>query len=297
MGKESRIPWCHHTFNAWRGCWKISCGCANCYADALSKRNPAILGKWGKDGTRVAGAHLYWGEPYRWAAAAAERGERQRVFSLSMGDWLEDWPGPVHGVQRAPMVRDRDHRWYLDGFSDGHPPGVVPLTLDDVRLRLLDTVRRTPELDWLLLSKRVGDWRRILTRAVQSIRNTDRYDELIVWITDWLIDRPPANVWVGVSVENQACADERIPALLEIPAAVRFLSIEPMLGPIDLSGYFGGEYATIAGSEPNYNFGIHWVIVGGESDQGGAPGRPFDLAWARSIRDRCAAAGVPFFMK
>lgn len=109
-----------------------------------------------------------------------------------------------------------------------------------------------------------------------------------------LVRFPLRNVRLGTSCENQAAADKRIPHLLRCPAAVRFLSCEPLLGPIDLSAFMGGEYATPMGSEPNYNFGIHQVIVGGESGPGARPMHP---DWARSIRDQCVAAGVPFFFK
>ncbi|MDI9379758.1 MAG: phage Gp37/Gp68 family protein [Verrucomicrobiota bacterium] len=90
--------------------------------------------------------------------------------------------------------------------------------------------------------------------------------------------RPPSNVWLGTSVENQDAADSRIHHLLNTPAAVRFLSLEPLLGPL-----------------PGLNLeGIHWVIVGGESGPGARPMHP---EWARDIRDQCVAAGVPFFFK
>jgi protein gp37 len=103
-------------------------------------------------------------------------------------------------------------------------------------------------------------------------------------------------VWVGTSVENQATADERIPALLKIPAAKRFISVEPMLGPVDFSAFFGGEYVGLPGDKiiPNYNFGIDWVICGGES---GPNARPMHPDWVRDLRDQCVEAGLPFFFK
>ncbi len=114
---------------------------------------------------------------------------------------------------------------------------------------------------------------------------------------------PLLNVWLGVSVEDQAAADERIPWLLDTPAAVRFLSCEPLLGPVALTslacwrsrdGLDGGESWEQEPVVPGHMDGLHWVIAGGES---GRHARPMDLAWARSLRDQCAAAGVPFFMK
>ena len=107
---------------------------------------------------------------------------------------------------------------------------------------------------------------------------------------------PLPNVWLGVSVEDQKAADLRIPALLETPAAVRFLSCEPLLGPIDLNGTAIGWWANFP-DEPydgSAGGGIGWVIVGGES---GPDARPMHPDWGRSLRDQCADAGVPFFFK
>ncbi|MDA8113143.1 MAG: phage Gp37/Gp68 family protein [Acidithiobacillus sp.] len=110
-------------------------------------------------------------------------------------------------------------------------------------------------------------------------------------------EKPLPNVWLGVSVENQAAADERIPLLLQTPAAVRFLSCEPLLGPVDLLDINGAlaqwtmRGNTLADIGPG---GIHWVIVGGES---GSAARPMKPEWARSLRDQCVEAGVPFFFK
>ena len=100
---------------------------------------------------------------------------------------------------------------------------------------------------------------------------------------------PPKNLWLGVTAENQARADERIPILLQIPAAVRFVSVEPMLGPVDLRRAFGTE-----GARQTYIEQLDWVICGGETGHGARPMHP---DWARSLRDQCQAAGVPFFFK
>lgn len=144
------------------------------------------------------------------------------------------------------------------------------------RERLFALIARTPNLDWQLLTKRPENMVRLAPPS---------------WAKGW-----PNNVWAGTTVEDQRRADERIPHLLNVPARVRFLSCEPLLGPVDLSAYFGGAYVALPGDriEPNYNFGIHWVIVGGESGPGA---RPFDVAWARSIVAQCRAASVPVFVK
>ena len=117
-------------------------------------------------------------------------------------------------------------------------------------------------------------------------------------------DKFPENLWIGVSVENQKAADERIPYLLRIPAAVRFLSVEPMIGPVDLRnvdddgmGYqdaLKGLTFCAGKDEPALGHKIDWVICGGES---GAGNRPMDPAWARDLRDQCKETGTAFFCK
>lgn len=119
MGTKTKIAWCDHTFNPWRGCSPVSPGCENCYARRMAKRRPELFGTWGPDGERVVAPDWYWKLPYRWNAAAERAGVRRRVFCGSMMDVLED----------------RDD-------------------LDEPRARLLTMIEQTPALDWLLLTKR-----------------------------------------------------------------------------------------------------------------------------------------------
>jgi protein gp37 len=132
----------------------------------------------------------------------------------------------------------------------------------------------------------------LLPEALKTIFPAEKHPE--VNAPGW----PLPNVWLGVSVENQRAADERIPLLLQTPAAVRFLSCEPLLGPVDLKPYLepyirtkhdGSKRGTVW-ADP----GIDWIIVGGESGPGARPMHP---DWVRGIRDQCVAAGVPFFFK
>ena len=158
----------------------------------------------------------------------------------------------------------------------------------------------------------------ILTKRPNRMNTLLNYDEFYKLATYWcevFVDNGPtikpniSNIWLGVSVENQKTADERIPLLLQTPAAVRFVSCEPLLGPVDLWKFatreetFGsmydhrGSYGFIPGlpKEPiKYHEGIDWVIAGGES---GKNARPMHPGWVRSIRDQCVDAGVPFFFK
>jgi protein gp37 len=252
---ETNIEWADYTFNPWRGCSKVSPGCANCCAEKLSKRNPEVLGEWGPKGRRSIAAESYWKLPMKWERKAKKAAARKRVFCLSMGDVCDD---------RPELIEPRE--------------------------RLKGMIAQTPNLDWLLLSKR-----------------PENYARLFGWGDSW-----PRNVWLGTSVENQEEADKRIPHLLACPAAVRFLSVEPMLGPVDLTridwAYGENEFTIPAGRRLQKRFihalrgycndggqtKIDWVICGGES---GPNARPMHPDWARSLRDQCVAARVPFFFK
>jgi protein gp37 len=127
---------------------------------------------------------------------------------------------------------------------------------------------------------------------------TKRPGRMKEWISEYIVDRdgkpdPFPNIWLGVTAENQERANERIPTLLQIPAAVRFVSVEPMLGPVDLSEWINPQGATARDDPARYSL-LDWVICGGES---GPDARPMHPDWARSLRDQCQMAGVPFFMK
>lgn len=155
--------------------------------------------------------------------------------------------------------------------------------LDDWRWELFRIIQETPWLDWLLLTKRPES----VTAAI----------ERCTYVSDaslWLSVNP---VWIGTSVENQEQADIRIPELLKIPARVRFLSMEPLLGAVDLDAAGAIEHDSTDGYPELVhiqNSLIDWVIVGGES---GPNARPMHPNWARSIRDQCQAANIPFFFK
>src|SRR5207253_1946406 len=174
------------------------------------------------------------------------------------------------------------------------------------RAHLLSLIHRTPSLDWLLLTKRPENMRIL---AIEAARLA--FDDGPTWKDAW-----PSNVWAGTSVENQEAADLRIPRLLGVPAAVRFLSCEPLLGPVDIAPWLwpqntqmiacgpGGaipagdlaelrRYARFVAQRAGRHF-VDWVICGGESGPGA---RPMDLAWARSLVTQCKAAGVACFVK
>jgi len=260
MAADTRIEWCHATFNPWRGCTKVSQGCKHCYAETMSGRNPRTLGEWGPRGTRVIAAESYWRQPVKWNAEAQAAGERRRVFCASLADVFES--------------------------ADTMPPDAWG-PVEVARERLFHLIEQTPALDWLLLTKR---------------------PENIPYMAPpwWYQEGWPANVWIGTSVENQEAADERIPYLLRVPARVRFLSCEPLLGPLDLSSYLVPQwYSEDRPAPKGIGFPetvqaarlrprVDWVIVGGES---GPKARPMHPNWAVSLRDQCMIAGVAFHFK
>jgi protein gp37 len=146
----------------------------------------------------------------------------------------------------------------------------------------LYTMKRRWDVTWQILTK----------------RPERMFNDVIEWMCGDALEEVPGNIWLGVTAENQARADERIPLLLQTPAAVRFVSCEPLLGPLDLSRYLNNIYKTAgkwelysATGTPEY---LSWVIAGGES---GPDARPMNLDWARSLRDQCKAAHVAYFFK
>lgn len=218
MADKTGIEWCDATFNAVWGCSKVSPGCDHCYAETLAKRYGFDV--WDNGKFREFG-DKHWNEPLKWNAKAERAGKRLRVFCNSMADVF-------------------DNRW---------PEGT--------RERLWGLIEQTPRLDWLLLTKRIGNAARMVRR--------------------W-----PDNVWLGISVVNQEEADRDIPKLLAVPARVRFISYEPALGP------FRPALSWLAPG------GIDWIICGGES---GPKARPMHPQWARDIRDICWRTKTAFFFK
>ena len=143
----------------------------------------------------------------------------------------------------------------------------------------LALIAQTPHLDWLLLTKRPELWRERIHAACWPASSPGGGSLAAAWKGG----SPPPNVWIGTSVEDQQRAEERVPHLLKIPARVRFLSCEPLLGELDLGFLIDGE-----------PWLVDWVICGGESGPGARPMHP---AWARSLRDQCQEAGVAFHFK
>lgn len=264
--QNSKIEWTHHTYNPWWGCVKVSPGCEHCYAESFSKRTGHNI--WGpaKTTTRRVFGDKHWNEPLKWDSAAKAAGERHRVFCASMADVFEEHP-----------------------------------QVENERARLINVILNTPNLQWLLLTKRPENVMSMLELALCTLDDAGFND--LGTPEEWLA-RMGDRVWIGTSVEDQDRADERIPELIKIPAAIRFLSCEPLLGPLDLSGrtmetvWVDQEYADddylLQEVVDEDGWPIHWVIVGGES---GHHSRVMHPDWARSLRDQCQAAGVAFHFK
>lgn len=296
MGKITKVEWADHTFNCWRGCSKVSEACRNCYAEKQAKRNPSVLGIWGDSGTRVVASESAWKEPLKWDRAAKAAGERHRVFCASMADVFEDWDGRIQDHNgRHLWISDRGTRgWEFDDGSAGFAFEKRPATMQDIRQRLFDLIDATPNLDWLLLTKRPENIAAMMPPAVCTTCRGTGWWETGPYSGKCICQGARLyrhNVWLGTTVENQQTADDRIPHLLRVPAKVHFLSCEPLLGQVDLDCWpESGCSRCWLDDEP----GIDWVIAGGES---GPHARPSHPEWFRSLQRQCAAAGVPFFMK
>jgi protein gp37 len=318
MAENTKIEWAHHTFNPWIGCTKVSPACKNCYAERDFDHRLRQV-QWGPNGTRVLTTVSNWRKPLKWNRDVEKEYEvaqaqwvadccegtksypepelqqfRKRVFCASLADVFEDWQGPiVNSKGERGVVTCADSVW----FTNGPVSNCRDLTMDDVRTQLFALIDATPNLDWLLLTKRPEN---ISTMLFDP-------DSLNGW-------KVRSNVWLGTSVENQEYADNRIPELLKCRdlSPVLFLSCEPLLGPVDLPGDVHCPYceegfpdketgliecSTCDGSgvrNDQLNFDFDWVIAGGES---GPEARPTDPEWFRSLRDQCQAAGVPFLFK
>ena len=294
MGEQSKIAWTDSTLNFWSGCTKVSAGCANCYAETLSNRGltdsngKLTIGQWGKGAPRKLHESAFklaaklnrkpWvcddcGETSGANVKCSKCNEvdtsrgychRRRIFSLSLGDWLDP---------EVPI------EWLA---------------------RMLDTIRQCDQVDWLLCTKRPELFDVRLSKVQQALCDdcegeffeSEGDAELSVWLQRWQTGiEQPENIVVLASVENQDQADKRIPELLRIPAWRRGLSCEPLLGPVDL--VYAGEMNPLHGGTP-VGVKLDWVIIGGES---GNKARPCNVEWVRSLKDQCKAADVPCFVK
>ena len=249
MGDKTAISWADATWNPLRGCTAVSAGCDHCYAASVA--------------LRFGGP----GQPYEGLAEQGPDGVPRFTGSIRLV--------PEHLTD--PLRWQRPRRVFVNSMSDLFHAGVPQEYIDDVFAVMALATRHT----FQILTKRPQRMANYLNSLYVQTRLRDAVMRLALGrprplsLPEWRWPLP--NVWCGTSVED-ARVLHRADALRRVPAAVRFLSCEPLIGPLT-----GLNLA-----------GIHWVIVGGES---GAHFRPMDSQWARDIRDACQAAGVPFFFK
>lgn len=224
---------------------------------------------------RKIAADWAWEQVLVWNRRAKGEGVRRRVLCGSLGDVFEDWQGPMHVVGGG--------NWWI-----GNSVQRIG-SMDDVRVRLFTLIDQTPNLDWLLLTKRPENIMRMMPPVETTINYRRRKGSSNCTPNPFphstrVIehDRIRPNLFLGTSVENQAAADERIPHLLKVPAKVRFLSCEPLLGDIRFASNVHNLYG-----------GIHWAIIGGES----GPDARVCQVWVRNLLQQFDCAGVEVFVK
>lgn len=265
---ESSIEWTDKVWNPVRGCSRVSPGCQHCYAE--------------RQAARFSGP----GQPY------------EGLVKMVGGE--PRWTGvlrPVPEKLSEPLRWRKPCRIFVNSMSDLFHEDVPDEFID----RVFAVMALATQHTFQVLTKRAG---RMAVYLNQPLKIEDIYAQWYGFSGGTLEAEawPLPNVWLGVSVEDQARADERIPHLLATPAAVRFLSCEPLLGEVDLSGHLNslrGYFANVkelecCGKTYPRRGDMHWVICGGESGPGARPCNP---SWIKDLVNQCRAASVPCFVK
>lgn len=282
MADGTKIEWTDATWNPVTGCSVVSAGCTNCYA------------------MKLAGGRLR-GHPSRAGLTAESKAGPVWTGEVRFNEaWLDQ-----------PLRWSRPRTIFVCAHGDLFHENVPDAWID----RVFAVMALAPQHRFQVLTKRASRMREYLTRLDQEPVSDTVRRLVAAWPgrtpTPAGITFPLANVWLGVSVEDQGAAEQRVRHLTATPAAVRFLSCEPLLGPVDLQNIvtprryssglldaftldFKTHHQEIIAGPPSGHGPIDWVIAGGESGRGARPMHP---DWARSLRDQCAAAGVPFFFK
>lgn len=265
MSQNTGIQWTDATWNPIRGCSRVSEGCRNCYAERMAAR---FNGK---------------GMPYEGLAIRSEITTSKTFKSSS-------WTGEVRFIEEHledPLHWKKPRRIFVNSMSDLFHEKVS----DAVITTIFDVMNRSRRHTFQILTKRPKRMMEFLSEYPPGLKDSMKILRS---------QMPLPNVWLGVSVEDQKTADERIPLLLQTPAAVRFISYEPALGPVTPRGITKGWCPThdfpggFCHGPCKDDVRLDWVIVGGESGPGA---RPFYIQWARDIIGQCKEAGIPVFLK
>lgn len=299
---DSKIEWTQRVWNPIVGCTIHSPGCKRCYAMRMA---------WRLQGMAAAG-----NEALAHYAGTVEQSKAGPVWTGKVSVAPDD-------VLTAPLRRKKPTTYFVNSMSDLFHADVP----DEVIDRVFAVMALCPQHTFQVLTKRADRMRQYF--------EGDRTQYALAALTGHILGKlarplswphsvvlPLPNVWLGVSVEDQQRADERLPHLLATPAAIRWLSCEPLLGPVDLTrvkrfpaGTADKEFINAVGGrmwtdqtglpnpDPSWAYpgrpfsegrGLDWIVVGGESGSGARPMHP---TWTRSLRDQCAEACVPFFFK
>lgn len=270
MADKSKIEWCDASWNPIVGCSKVSPACDNCYAEVMARRlaaNPQT--PWYKN-------------------------------TIKDGEWSGEGSFIPHVLEK-PLSWKKGRRIFVCSMSDLFHES-TPVEYTD---KVFAVMALCPQHTFQVLTKRPERMRKFMSCDVSSAMVEGAAHALYYKLTgedpsfNIVVNLPLPNVWLGVTVEDQKRADERIPILLDTPAAKRFVSCEPLLGSVDLGEWlappeetgvsFGGWAEQVAGPPL-----LDWVITDGESGPNARPSHP---DWFRSLRDQCVDAGVPFFFK
>lgn len=272
MSDRSTIEWTDATWNPIGGCTRVDEGCKNCYAEIMAARFSGP-GQWGE-------------------------GLAQIVTGNGKSD--HRWTGKLRlneAVLDKPLRWRKPRRIFVNSTSDLFHESLPDEWIDQV----FAVMALAPQHTFQVLTKRperareyfrqTAGWRARIAGLLNALKQSPQWNGNVYQGWQNLHGRPDGlpNVWLGTSISDQASADKRIPELLACPAAVRFISAEPLLGPVDLTRWSG-----IDGDGGSMGFGLDLVIVGGESGPGA---RPMNPQWARDLRDQCVAAGVAFHFK
>lgn len=304
MGEMTLIEWCDYTFNAWIGCEKVSPACKNCYASVdtfarmMMYRGIALWGSAEQGALRYVTSEDYWKKPLKWQRDAEKNGEKKIVFCNSLSDIFDDWRPTPDQRRSLPIAFKR-----IEGDED---------PLRTTRARLWKLMQKTPNLYYLLLTKRPENAEKLARIAAIDAREVGSPSDVRWWLP---------NVWLGSTAENKVELHRRASILngMSPRPAKTFLSMEPLLEECDVRPYLAHNTIAVANALQHHQdtghdcggtgemaecsdctaawqdgVGIDWVIVGGES---GSHIRSIDVGWIKTIVTDCKSAKVPVFVK